>query len=226
MFTLTLSSWFGSPGENWLHINVVINWHLSKQRIRWPVSSDRIAGSGVDPSRLSIFWSYPQTSYSFSNDRRLKFIFLKFIWNTLSLCSYGPALLRSFFQTDPGRKNSASNLEIQAGKTLFTMATLYVQLLCSDRSKFDRWAPAENYAASWNLFTLTAEADIVLCQLVIFLTVFFHWMYKMKYSCYQELSRVFCHLWPVCLLGFWLRNASLVKVGNHASFSFFTLLDV
>ena len=24
----------------------------------------------------------------------------------------------------------------------------------------------------------------------------------------------------------WLRNASLVKVGNHASFSFFTLLDV
>ena len=26
----------------------------------------------------------------------------------------------------------------------------------------------------------------VLCQLVTFLTVFFHWMYKMKYSCYQE----------------------------------------
>ena len=33
------------------------------------------------------------------------------------------------------------------------------------------------YAASWNLFTLTAEADIVLCQLVMFLTVFFHWMF-------------------------------------------------
>ena len=30
------------------------------------------------------------------------------------------------------------------------------------------------YAASWNLFTLTAEADRVLCQLVMFLTVFFH----------------------------------------------------
>ena len=44
------------------------------------------------------------------------------------------------------------------------------------------------YAASWNLFTLTAEADRVLCQLVMFLTVFFHWMYKMKYSCYQESS--------------------------------------
>ena len=38
-----------------LHINVVINWQLSKQGIRWPVSPDHIAGSGVDPSRSSIF---------------------------------------------------------------------------------------------------------------------------------------------------------------------------
>ena len=46
-----------------LNINVVINWQLSKQSIRWPVSLDRIGGSGVDPSRSSIFWSYPLTSY-------------------------------------------------------------------------------------------------------------------------------------------------------------------
>ena len=44
------------------------------------------------------------------------------------------------------------------------------------------------YAASWNLFILTAEADRVLCQLVMFLTVFLHWMYEMEYSCYQESS--------------------------------------
>ena len=44
------------------------------------------------------------------------------------------------------------------------------------------------YTASWNLFTLTAEADRVLCQLVVFLTVIFHWKYKMKYSRYQESS--------------------------------------
>ena len=55
MLTPTLSSFFGSPGESWLHINVAINWQLSKQGIRWPVSPDRIAGSGVDPSRSSIF---------------------------------------------------------------------------------------------------------------------------------------------------------------------------
>ena len=30
------------------------------------------------------------------------------------------------------------------------------------------------YAASWNLLILTAEADRVLCQLKMFLTVFFH----------------------------------------------------
>ena len=63
-------------------------------------------------------------------------------------------------------------------------------------------------------FFLTAEADRVLCQPVMFLTVFFHWMYKMKYSWYQ----VFCYSWLlVCLLTFWLRNAPLVKVGNPIS---------
>ena len=33
----------------------------------------------------------------------------------------------------------------------------------------------------------------------------------------QLLSRVFCYSWLVCLLGFWLRNASLVKVDNPIS---------
>ena len=75
MFTLTLSSYFESPGESWLHINVVINWQLSKQGIRWPVLPDRIVGSGADPSRSSIFWSYPLAIYSFSNACRLTFTF-------------------------------------------------------------------------------------------------------------------------------------------------------
>ena len=57
-----------------------------KQGIHWSVSLTPIAGSGVDPSKSSIFWSYPLTSYYFSNDRRLKFIF-QFIWNMLCLCA-------------------------------------------------------------------------------------------------------------------------------------------
>ena len=44
------------------------------------------------------------------------------------------------------------------------------------------------YAASLILFTLTAEADRVLCQLVALTVFFFHWMYKMKFTCYQESS--------------------------------------
>ena len=33
----------------------------------------------------------------------------------------------------------------------------------------------------------------------------------------QLLSRVFYYSWLVCLLGFWFRDASLVKVGNPIS---------
>ena len=113
---------------------------------------------------------------------------------------------------------------LQAGKTC--------QLLLTFLTKVTRWSRSTSnfyaligqnlkgefmrkvYAASWNLPTLTGEADKVLCQLVIFLTVFFLSMYKMKYSCYQESS---CYSWLVCLLGFWLRNAPLDKVGNPIS---------
>ena len=68
------------------------------------------------------------------------------------------------------------------------------------------------HAASWKLFTLTAcaEAYRVLCQLVMFLTAFFHWMYKMKYSCYQESS-------VICLLGFGWEMRRLSKFGNPIS---------
>ena len=41
-----------------LDINVVSNLQLSKQGIRWPVSLDRIAGSGIDPSRLSNYLKF------------------------------------------------------------------------------------------------------------------------------------------------------------------------
>ena len=68
------------------------------------------------------------------------------------------------------------------------------------------------YAASGNLL-LIAEADRVLCHLVMFLIVVFHWMYRMEYICFQDSSNI-----HVCLLVFWLRIAPLVKVmGNPIS---------
>ena len=45
-----------------------------------------------------------------------------------------------------------------------------------------------------------AEADGVLCHLLMILTVFFHCMYKMKYSCY-EVERSLCgYFMHVCKL--------------------------
>ena len=73
----------------------------------------------------------------------------------LCLCHYGPALLRFWFQTNLGRENSASYLETEAGKTFscqgHALVTLYVEFLCSDWSKFDRWVHAENLCSILNL---------------------------------------------------------------------------
>ena len=94
----------------------------------------------------------------------------------LCLCA---AQLKFWFQTDLGRENSASCY--RQGR----------QLLLTFLAMFTRWSRSTSnfcaligqnltgeimrkiYAASWNLFTLTAEADRVLFQLVMFLTVFF-----------------------------------------------------
>ena len=113
------------------------------------------------------------------------------------LCHYGRALLTFWFQTDLGRENSASYLRTQAGKidafnfsqhshalsrSTSNLQTLIGQNLIGEVMR-------KIYTTSWNLFTLTAEADGIFCQLAMFLTVLFHWMHKMmKYSCYQESS--------------------------------------
>ena len=68
-----------------LHILVVVNWQLSKQGIRWPVSRDHTVGS-VDPSRLlvHVFLSLPLTSFLFSTDRKLNSNY----WISLLLCFF------------------------------------------------------------------------------------------------------------------------------------------
>ena len=172
----------------------MINWQLSKQGIRWPVSPDRIAGSGVDPSRSSIFevirWQV--TSFQMIAGSSLIFsIYMKYV--VFYMCRTIKILISNW-----PRKLRFSQF-LQAGKTC--------QLLLTFLTKVTRWSRftanfyaliGQNltgefmrklYAASWNLFTLTAEADRVLCQqLVMFLTVFFHWtLYKMKFSCFSLL---------------------------------------
>ena len=94
------------------------------------------------------------------------------------------------------------------------LVTLYVQFLCSDWSKFDRWVHAENlcsilkvvYFDSWSWQSFVSTCDIFNCRFPLSVQ-----------SEIQLLSRVFCYSWLVCLLGFWLRNTLLVKVGNPIS---------
>ena len=90
----------------------------------------------------------------------------------LCLCHYSSALLRFWFQTNLGRKNSASYLEIQAGKTFsyqgHALVTLYLQFLCSDWPKFDRWVHVENlcsilklvYFNSWSWQSFVSTCDV------------------------------------------------------------------
>ena len=88
------------------------------------------------------------------------------------------------------------------------LVTLYVQFW----SKFDRWVNAENlcsilklaYFESWSWQSFVSACD-----------VFNNCLFPLKVQ--NEillLSWVFCYSQLVCLLGFWLRNTLLVKVGN------------
>ena len=147
----------------------------------------------------------------------------------LCLCA---AQLQCWFQTDLGRQNSASCCRQgrQLLLTFLNMVTrwsckLYVQFLRSGWSKFDRWVHAVNlcsiltlvYFDSWSWQSFVSTCDVFNCLFPLD-----------EQSEIQLLSGVFCYSWLVCLLGFWLRNTSLVKVGNPISDGIvfvFTLLD-
>ena len=148
----------------------------------------------------------------------------------LCQCHYGSALLTFWFQTELGRENSASHLKIQAGKTeafhfshhSHALITLY------DRPTFMLWQ-----VSSCRKFMQHPETCLLwqlkltefYCQLVMFFTVFFHWMHKMKYGCYQQSSVV--HGWFVYwIFGWEMRRLSKLEIRfRMTSFSFFTLLD-
>ena len=127
--------------------------------------------------------------------------------------SLWPSTINLLISNWPRTRKFSQLLKMQAGKTdafhfsrhshtLVTLA-LHVQFLCYDWYKFDRWVHGENLCSILRLVYF----DRVLCQLVMFLTVFLHWMYKMRYSCYQESSVI--HSWFVyCIFGWEMRNLS------------------
>ena len=184
----------------------MINWQLSEQGIRWPVSPDHIAGSGADLSRLSIFEDIRWQVTSFQIIVGSSLIFLKkFIWNMLCL---GASQLKFWFQTDLGRENSASYYR-QGRQLLLTFLTMVTRW---SRSTSNFYALiGQNLTGEFKLVYFDSWSWQSLCKLVLF----FNCLFPLDVQNGIQLpSRVFCYSWLVCLLGFWLRNTSLVKVGN------------
>ena len=140
----------------------------------------------------------------------------------LYLCHYSRALLTFWFHTDRGRENSSSYLRIKAGKidafTFLNITTRWSRFTYNFQALIGQNLIGEVmrkiYVTSWNLFTLTAEAHRVFCQLGMFLTVLFHLMHKMmKTAAIKSLLLFKASL----LFNFWSRNALLVNVGNPIS---------
>ena len=138
--------------------------------------------------------------------------------------------IKIWFPTDFRRENSASYYPLQLLLTFLTMVMRWSRSTSNFYALIGQNLTGEFmrkiYAASWILFTLTAEADRVLCQLVMFLTVFFLWMYKMKYSCYQESSVIHGCWFVYWIFGWEMRRLSKSEIRfRMTSFSFFTWLD-
>ena len=177
----------------------MINWQLSKQGIHWPVSPGIIAGSGVDPSRSSTFFEVIRrqvTSFQMIAGSTFN-IHLKYVFVTMARW---PRTIKILILNWPRTQKFSQLFKNTGGvRPFLTMVTpwsrstsnFYPLIGQNLTGGFTR----KIYASSWNLLTLTAEADGVLCKIVMFLTVFFHWMYKMKYSCFQKSSVI--HGWFV-----------------------------
>ena len=174
MFNLTLSSYIGSRGKLILHTYCTSMLSIDSCQNR--VSSEQydmtVSRAQVSTHRGRVFFEvirWQGTSFQMIAGSSL--IFLLFTWNMLCLRT---VQLKSWFQTDLGSENSASFYR-QGRRLLLTFLTMVM-----------RWSPSTSnfyaligqnltgefmrkiYAASWNLFPLTAEADRVLCQLVMF----------------------------------------------------------
>ena len=114
---------------------------------------------------------------------------------------------------------------LQAGKTVafnfahhgHALLTLYVQFLCSDWLKFDRWVHEENLCSILNL-VYSVYFDNWSWQSFVSTGDVFNYLFPLDVQNeIQLLSGAFCYSRLACLLGFWLRNTSLVKVGNLIS---------
>ena len=190
----------------------MINWQLAKQGIRWPVSPNCIAHSGVDLARSSTFlklcagkllvFKWSQAQFHFLN------VYMKHVF-----MSRWPHTIKILISNQPQMRKFSQLFKNTGGVDLL-LPRSWVQFLCCDWSKFHRWVYAENlcsilklvYFDSWSWQSFESTCDVFNCLFPLDVQ-----------NEIQLLSRVFCYSWLVCLLVVWLRDASLVKVGNLIS---------
>ena len=131
--------------------------------------------------------------------------YVVFLWRTIKVLILNWPRTRKFSQL------------LQAGKTVafdfalhgHALVTLYVHFWL-----VKIWVHAENLCSILNLVYLDSwswQSFVSTCNV-------FNFLFPLDVrNEIQLLSGVFCYSWLVCLLGFWLRNTSLVKVGNPIS---------
>ena len=166
-----------------LHINVAYDQLIAVKTgypltsITWPHRGLRCRPIEVkyffklSANKLLVFkWSQAQVWFFKKNHMK----YVVFMCRTIKIWS----------QTDLGRENSESYYrQSRVGHALRPIFMLWLIKIWQVSSCGKLMQHFES-----TLFNFTAEADRGLCQLVMFLTVFFYWMYKMKFSCYQESS--------------------------------------
>ena len=189
-------------------------YHLTVSRSQMSTHRSQVFFWKLSADKLLVF------KYGLKIINRLKFSFFKKIY--MRYVVFRCRTIKILISNWP-RTRKFSQL-LQAGKTVafdfahhgHALVTLYVHFLCSDWLKFDRWVHAENlcilnlvysvYFDSWSWQNLVSTWDVFKCLFPLDVQ-----------NEIQLLSGVFCYSWLACLLGFWLRNTPLVKVGNPIS---------
>ena len=160
------------------------------------------------------FWSYSQTNYQFQMIAGSNIFFPMIHMKYVVFMSLWPCTVMILISNWPRTWKFSQFFKNTGGEDLFlTMVTHWSRSTSNSYALIDQNLTGEFmrriYAASWKLFTL----KLTLTEFCVNLWCFFNCLFPLDVQNeIQLLSRVFCYSWLVCLLGFWLRNASLVKI--------------
>ena len=160
------------------------------------------------------FWSYSQTNYQFQMIAGSNIFFPMIHMKYVVFMSLWPCTVMILISNWPRTWKFSQFFKNTGGEDLFlTMVTHWSRSTSNSYALIDQNLTGEFmrriYAASWKLFTL----KLMLTEFCVNLWCFFNCLFPLDVQNeIQLLSRVFCYSWLVCLLGFWLRNASLVKI--------------